>query len=105
MQIPAINPKTKILFLCSPNNPSGSYIPKSVLSSLLDEVPSHVLVVFDEVYWHFSDAKDYTTALPLLDKHPNLIAINSLSKSFGLAALRIGYGYASEELAAYIRKL
>lgn len=103
--IKAITSQTKILFLCSPNNPTGSYIPKTQLEEIMQRVPSHVLVVFDEVYWQFADAMDYTTALPLISIHPNLIAINSLSKSFGLASLRLGYGYCSHELAGYIRKL
>lgn len=101
----AITGKTRIVFLTSPNNPTGSYIKKVELDYLLNELPQDIVVVFDEVYWHFSDAKDYTTALQYISKYPNLIAINSFSKTFGLASLRVGYSYMNEEVATYLRQI
>lgn len=101
----AINSKTRIVFLTSPNNPTGSYIPKEILENLLNQIPSNIIVVFDEVYWHFAEAPDYVKAITYLKKHPNIIAINSFSKTYGLAALRVGYAYMDIEIANYLRQL
>lgn len=101
----AINKKTRLIFLTSPNNPTGTYIPKKDIEQLLDKVPDHVVVVLDEVYYHFATAKDFSTALPFVKKGKNVIAINSFSKTYGLAAVRAGYGYTTPEIARYVRKL
>lgn len=101
----AITSRTKLIFLASPNNPSGNYIPHTKLENFLNRVPSHVIVVFDEVYRHFADAEDYTSALPFVLKGYNLIAINSFSKTYGLAGLRVGYCYSTLEISNYIRKV
>jgi histidinol-phosphate aminotransferase len=101
----AIGEKTRIVFLTSPNNPTGTYIPQRTLEALLATIPPDVLVVLDEVYWHFTTAADYTRALPYLERYSNLIAVNSLSKTFGLAALRLGYAYMNLEVANYLRQL
>ncbi len=103
--IDAINPKTRIVFLTSPNNPTGTYIPKKTLETLLHKIPADVIVVFDEVYWHFADAQDYTQALPYISQYKNIIAVNSFSKTYGLAALRVGYAYMDVEVATYLRQL
>jgi len=100
----AITDRTSVLFITSPNNPTGSYIPKSQVDELISILPEHVLLVFDEVYYQYADAEDYVRALPYVLAHPNVIAINSFSKAYGLAGLRIGYSYASEKIATYLRK-
>ncbi|MFS4468519.1 pyridoxal phosphate-dependent aminotransferase [Maribacter sp. 2210JD10-5] len=101
----AITGNTKIIFLASPNNPSGNYIPFDKLTSFLDKVPKNIIVVYDEVYRHFAEASDYTSGVPFVLKGYNLIAINSFSKTYGLAGLRIGYCYAPLEISNYIRKV
>ncbi|MEM8529117.1 MAG: histidinol-phosphate transaminase [Bacteroidota bacterium] len=101
----AINNRTRIIFLTSPNNPTGTYLSKAILDTFLAQVPPDVLIVFDEVYRHFADAEDYVTALPYLKKYPNLVAINSFSKTYGLAAMRVGYCYTSLEVAHYVRQI
>ncbi|MEX0359580.1 MAG: histidinol-phosphate transaminase, partial [Allomuricauda sp.] len=101
----AIGPKTKIVFLTSPNNPTGTYIPKSVLDDFFHKIPNNILVVFDEVYRHFADASDYVTALSYVQKGNNIIGINSFSKTYGLAGQRIGYGYTTEKIAKYLRQI
>ncbi|PIB31226.1 histidinol-phosphate transaminase [Maribacter sp. 4G9] len=101
----AVNERTKLIFLASPNNPSGNYIPKEDLTAFLNKVPSHVIVVLDEVYRHFAEAADYTSALPFVKKCQNIIAINSFSKTYGLAGLRVGYCYAPLHISNYIRKI
>ena len=101
----AINDKTRIIFLASPNNPTGSYIPKSKIEELLSHLSKDILIIYDEVYHHFADAKDYTTALPYVQQGQSIIAVNSFSKAFGLASLRIGYAYSTLEIANYVRQL
>lgn len=101
----AVTEKTRIIFLTSPNNPTGSYISKEDFESLMVQLPTNIVVVFDEVYWHFADAKDYVRALPYISDYPNLIAINSFSKTYGLASLRVGYSYMDVEVATYLRQI
>jgi histidinol-phosphate aminotransferase len=101
----AINPKTRVIFLTSPNNPTGTYIPKKQLENLLERIPDHIVVVYDEVYHHFAEAKDFTTAIKYVKKGHNIIAINSFSKTYGLASLRLGYAYTTLEISQYIHKL
>lgn len=101
----AVNERTRLLFLTSPNNPTGSYIPKDTLEYMLHALPSHVILVLDEVYFQFTDQADYTTALPYAIDNKNIIGVNSFSKAYGLAGLRVGYAYTHPDLARYIRQL
>lgn len=101
----AISNRTKVVFLTSPNNPTGTYIPKSVLEDFLDRIPDNIIIVFDEVYRHFADAPDYVSALPYVQQGKNIIGINSFSKTYGLAGQRIGYCYTTEIIAKYIRQI
>lgn len=103
--VSACTERTRIVYLTSPNNPTGRHIPQEDLNSLLDKLPSDIVVLYDEVYWHFVEADDYCRGFELLKSYPNIIAINSFSKAYGLAALRIGYGYMSKEVAAYLRQV
>jgi len=99
----AITEKTKIIFLTSPNNPTGTYIPKAVMDDFMARVPKNIVVVFDEVYRHFADAEDYVTALPYILEGHNVVGLNSFSKTYGLAGQRIGYGYTTATIANYVR--
>lgn len=99
----AVNPRTRIVFLTSPNNPTGTYIPRDSLRELLDRLPEEVLVVFDEVYAAFADAPDYTTALPYVEQGYPVMGLQSFSKLYGLAGVRLGYGYTTREIADYLR--
>ena len=101
----AVTPRTRIVFLTSPNNPTGTYIVKADFEQLLEKLPSDVLVVYDEVYWHFVTAADFTTAEAYVATYPNLLAVNSFSKAFGLPALRVGYAYGHVELTTYLRQI
>ncbi len=101
----AITPNTRLIFITSPNNPTGTYLPKKDIDELVDNMPEHVVLVMDEVYFHFADADNFTTALPYVKSGKKVIAVNSFSKTYGMAALRIGYGYSTPEIAGYIRRL
>lgn len=91
--VEAVNQNSKILFICSPNNPSGNKIKRSDIEYLLKNFPG--LVVVDEAYIDFSDEASFTTAL---NTYPNLLVMQTFSKAWGLANLRIGMAFASEEI-------
>ena len=86
----AINERTRLIFITSPNNPTGTHIPKYQVDELINKMPDHVILVFDEVYYQFADAPDFVRPLPYVLEGKNVIGINSLSKAYGLAALRVG---------------
>lgn len=88
----AIGPKTKIVWICNPNNPTGTIVHDSELISFLDRVPEQVLVVLDEAYAEYVADSTYSDGISLLEKYPNLIVLRTFSKIYGLASLRIGYG-------------
>lgn len=101
----AINDKTRLIFITSPNNPTGTHIPKDQIDELIEKMPDHVVLVFDEVYYQFADAEDYVRPLPYVLEGKNVIGINSLSKAYGLAGLRLGYSYSTPEIAGYLKSL
>lgn len=93
----AIDEKTKIVFVCNPNNPTGTYVAEDAFRSFLQKVPSDVLVVSDEAYYEYVEAKDYPETIPLIKEYPNLVVLRTFSKAYGLAALRVGYGVGNED--------
>ncbi|WOC40173.1 histidinol-phosphate transaminase [Polaribacter sp. HL-MS24] len=95
-----VNPRTKILFLCSPNNPSGNSFSTEKVETLLGEFKG--LVVIDEAYIDFSDEKSW---LERLEEFPNLIITQTLSKAYGLAGIRLGVCYASQEIISILNKI
>lgn len=86
--------KPKLIFLCNPNNPTGSYFSHDELVSLLRATPPKTLVVVDEAYGEYADAADFPRAVELLKANPNLIISRTFSKIFGMAGLRLGYAFA-----------
>lgn len=103
--ISAISDSTRLIFVTNPNNPTGTYIPDDQIKELLERVPDHVIVVIDEVYYQFVSKPDYSTAHKWVNAGYNVIGINSLSKAYGLAGLRIGYLYSTPQITEYINKL
>ncbi|MCP3030699.1 histidinol-phosphate transaminase [Halobacillus sp. A1] len=93
-----IDKNTRVLWLCTPNNPTGVHIPKDKVKNVLDRCPSHVLVVMDEAYYEYMEADDTFQSIPALDQYKNLLILRTFSKAYGLAGLRIGYGVASSEV-------
>lgn len=93
-----INEKTKMIFLCNPHNPTGSYISAEVLSVFMASVPENILVIADEAYMEFADAPDFPNTLALLKQYNNLLVLRTFSKYYGLAGLRLGYGIAHADL-------
>ncbi|MBM7552469.1 histidinol-phosphate transaminase [Thalassobacillus pellis] len=95
-----VDNNTRVLWLCTPNNPTGAHISSDEMEKVLSECPEHVLIVIDEAYYEYMDASDAFDAVGAIGKHPNLIVLRTFSKAYGLAGLRIGYGIAAKELIA-----
>ena len=101
----AIRPDTKVLFVCNPNNPTGSYLRRTdEVKWLIDGIPERVLVVIDEAYVEYVTASDFATALPEALARPNVIVTRTFSKIFGLAGLRVGYAVGQGPMLAELRR-
>ena len=96
----AVNQKTKIIFICSPNNPSGNAIPLDQIEQLLDRFKG--ILVVDEAYIDFSEQK---SALSVLDQYPQLLVCQTFSKAYGLAGIRLGMCYANPLIIDYFNKI
>lgn len=94
----AIRPDTRIVYLCNPNNPTGTTFDQDMFGDLLDAVPEDVLVVYDEVYYHFVTDLQLPDAKAAVRAGRNLLIIHSFSKAYGLAGLRMGYGVARPDI-------
>ncbi len=99
----AITHRTRVVILCSPNNPTGPAIRRAELEALLDEVPGDVLVVLDEAYREFVTDPDVPDGLELYRSRPNVAVLRTFSKAYGLAGLRVGYCVTHAEAAAAVR--
>ncbi|KAF5088965.1 Histidinol-phosphate aminotransferase [anaerobic digester metagenome] len=95
----AISPRTKLIFLCTPNNPTGGLISKGDVERILEA--TEAIVVVDEAYFEFSEVNN----VELLEGHPNLFILRTFSKVMGLAGMRIGYGIANHELIEYMYRV
>ncbi|MDQ0213690.1 histidinol-phosphate aminotransferase [Oikeobacillus pervagus] len=98
----AIDENTAIVWLCSPNNPSGIYINERELTGFLNSVPKDVLIVLDEAYHEYVTAEDYYDARDLIKEYPNLLVMRTFSKIYGLASFRIGYAFGSDQLIRFL---
>ncbi|MEO6326564.1 MAG: histidinol-phosphate transaminase [Thermoanaerobaculia bacterium] len=102
-----IGPQTKLVAIANPNNPTGSYVSRRELEEYFDGLPSHVLTILDEAYFEFADGlvADYPNGLEFLVAGHTVIVLRTFSKIAGLAGMRIGYGFAPEEIARTINKV
>ena len=100
----AVDSRTKIIFICNPNNPTGTYWNEERLRNFLDRVDGRQIVVVDEAYGEFVDAPDFPNGMELMREYPNLLVFRTFSKMFALAALRIGFLAGQEKLVDVIRR-
>ncbi len=100
----AVTDRTKVLIVCSPNNPTGTVVHRGELLRLLDRVPPHVLVVLDEAYTEFVTHPEAPDALAVWREHPNVVVLRTFSKAYGLAGLRVGYAVGHERVATALRQ-
>jgi histidinol-phosphate aminotransferase len=101
----AITPSTRMVFVCNPNNPTGTAVRRDALVAFLDRVPEHVVVVLDEAYREFVTDPEVPDGLTLRGAHPNIVVLRTFSKAHRLAGLRVGFAVAPPELAATLRSV
>jgi len=99
-----VTPKTKVIFLCTPNNPTGNVISQAQFDAFITQVPSDVLVVIDEAYVEFNRDTEAVDGLKSMLKHVNVGILRTFSKAYGLAALRVGYFVGPEHVAQAVMK-
>ena len=93
-----ITAKTKIVFIANPNNPTGTYLSKSEMLNLRKRLRSDVLLVIDDAYFEFLNKNDFTSGLELFRDSKNVLITRTFSKIYGLAGLRLGWGYCSQKI-------
>jgi histidinol-phosphate aminotransferase len=100
----AVTDRTRLVLVCSPNNPTGTAVRRDKLTRFLDAVPRDVLVVIDEAYREFVRDPDVPDALDMYRDRPNVAVLRTFSKAYGLAGLRVGFAVAHEPVAEALRK-
>ena len=88
--------KTGVVYVCNPNNPTGTFVTRDDMAAFVSAVPPSTLVLVDEAYFEFADAPAYGTAIPLVAAHPNVLVARTFSKIYGMAGMRLGYGVGSK---------
>lgn len=101
----AVTDRTRLIFVCNPNNPTGTVVRRAELDAFLDAVPADVLVVLDEAYREFVSDPEVPDGLQVYGDRPNVVVLRTLSKAWGLAGLRVGYLVAQPDVAAAVRKV
>jgi histidinol-phosphate aminotransferase len=101
----AVSPRTKVVFLANPNNPTGAYATRAEFERFLDALPADVLLVIDEAYFEYARAADYPDALEYLSRRERLIVLRTFSKIYGLAGLRIGYGVGQAHVVEHLHRV
>ena len=94
----AVTDKTKIVFVANPDNPTGTWISKSEIRRLRDSLPRHIVLVIDSAYCEYVDDPDFSDGLELVEGFDNVIVTRTFSKAWGLAGLRVGWGYGAAEM-------
>jgi histidinol-phosphate aminotransferase len=101
----AIGPKTRIVFLANPNNPTGTIYRKATWEAFLKQVPDEILIIVDEAYFEYVEAADYPNSLDYHQHGKTLLTLRTFSKLYGLAGLRIGYGIADKEIISLMHRV
>lgn len=94
--------KTKLIFLCNPNNPTGTMFSNQKLEEFLKIIPKNIIIAIDEAYGEYANDSDFKSAVNLINDFKNIIVLKTFSKIYGLAGLRIGYGIADPALIKYL---
>jgi histidinol-phosphate aminotransferase len=101
----AITPRTRLVFVANPNNPTGTWLRARELEAFLQKIPPHALAVVDEAYSEYVEEPEYPNAVAWLARYPNLIVTRTFSKIYGLAGLRVGYGVSHAGVADYLNRV
>jgi len=100
----AVDEKTKLVIVCNPNNPTGTYNTTDEFAAFMARVPSNVIVAVDEAYYEYVLAEDYPQAIPMLADYPNLVICRTFSKIHSMAGLRVGYAVGHPDFIAQMQK-
>ena len=101
----AVTPKTKIVFIANPANPTGTYLPESEIEKLCEGLPSNVMLVLDAAYAEFVAANDFNAGEKFVRKYPNVVMMRTFSKIYGLGGVRLGWSYASREITDVLNRV
>ena len=101
----AVTSRTRMIFVCNPNNPTGTYVPSATVRRLVESVPDDVMVVIDEAYIEFVTAEDSEGSLAIQKDHDNVVVLRTFSKIHGLCGLRTGYGVCAPEVKQAVDKV
>lgn len=101
----AITPRTRVVFVANPNNPTGTWLPPAEVEAFIASVPADVVVVLDEAYNEYLDPQDRAPSVAWVAKYPNLVVSRTFSKAYGLAALRVGYGVMDAKVADIVNRV
>jgi len=101
----AITPRTRVIYLANPNNPTGTVFNAEAFAKFFEQVPTDVLVVLDEAYYEYVEIPNYSRSIELAKTRPNLLVLRTFSKVYGMAGMRIGYGVGSAELVEHLNKV
>ena len=99
----ACDPRAGLVYVCNPNNPTGTIVTGEELLAFLAQVPAATTVVVDEAYHHFVEAPAYRSALEMVERFPNVVVARTFSKIYGMAGMRLGYAVASKANAEALR--
>ena len=100
----AINERTKLIFIANPNNPTGTVVTRAEFEELLGGLPKHIVVVLDQAYLEYVEDTNSPNGLDYIDEH-NVVVLQTFSKAYALAGLRVGYGIARPELMRYLQQV
>ncbi|NQZ98967.1 MAG: histidinol-phosphate transaminase [Myxococcales bacterium] len=100
----AVNDRTKLVFVCNPNNPTGTSVGRDAFDAFMEAIPAGVVVAIDEAYVDFARREDFPDSLAWVARRPGTIVLRTFSKIFGLAGVRVGYGATDPELADYLQR-
>ena len=101
----SITPRTRLVFIANPNNPTGTWVPAADLRAFIARVPEHALVVLDEAYFEYRGALDIQDGIPWLAEFPNLVVVRTFSKAYGLAGVRVGYAVSDPRVADMLNRV
>ena len=103
--IGSVQDTTKVIFIASPNNPTGTILSVEKIKDFLTKIPSNIVVLIDQAYFEYIEDESYKVPFSLIEEFPNLIISRSFSKAHGLAAFRLGFSVSSEEIADYLNRV
>ena len=101
----AITERTRLVFVCNPNNPTGTMVPTDDVATLMEGIPPDVIVVFDEAYYEYVRSAQFPDSMTYVKQGRNVIVLRTFSKIYGLAGLRIGYGITTPEITNFLNRV